>query len=281
MGSGLGVCVEQVLSAAGWSSGRVTDLAVTQQQLQQSGFTLHDAARRFLTEYQGLAVDVPITGVERVGGFVHFSPEMVTRLLAPQDFQRISDLIPKSACPVGTTGGHTMFIFMDEDGRTYLLDMEWTLFAKLAESHTEMIRVLCDGRNGRVDSSILDDQGRQTRQVIREGAERQHWQLDQFQALARYMPPVSLSPARRPPTWRAMVRAAEAQVAQRGSPSGILITCGGFASAPNGQMYFVAHCENCLYVRSKAGFLITPPPPGIPAQFRAGEVIPFQRPPGW
>jgi hypothetical protein len=189
--------------------------------------------------------------------------------------------MPASACPVGTTSGHTMFVFMDDQGRSYLLDMEWSLFAALADSPSKMVLALCDGRNGRVDSHILDDQGRLTGHVIRVGDERRHWQLSQFPTVAPFLPPLSLSPGLRPPTWRAMVRVAEMSLSQGGTPSRLLVTCGGFTSGTSGQQFFVAHCENCLYVRSKGGFRVSKPPPGVPSGFRVGEVVAFQPPPGW
>lgn len=275
------VPVQPTLAAAGWQLGRTCDLTKVEQALRQSGFPLHEAARHFLTEYHGLALDVPVAGADGIAGFVHFDPEKVLRMLAPTDLPRLAVLMPKAICPIGTTSGHTMFVFLDEAGMSYLLDMEWTLFAELAGSPAETVRVLCDGRNGRVDSVILDDQGRPTRQMIRGGDEQRHWQVSQFPGIARFLPPVSLSPARRPPTWRPMVRAAEQTLAQGGSPSMQMVTCGGFCSSPSGQWYFVAHCENSLYVRAKAGFQVTPPPPGIPARFKTGEILPFQKPPGW
>jgi hypothetical protein len=269
------------LTAAGWRPDRTADIAVPEQALRQAGFRLHDAGRQFLRAYYGLDVEVPIAGVEGIQGFVHFDPEMALRFLGPAALPRLAALMPRAACPVGTTGGHTLFVFLDEDGRSYLLDMEWSLFAELAPSPAETVRVLCDGRNGRVDSHVLDEQGRPTGERIRGEDERRHWQLEQFPALAPFLPPVSLSPARRPPTWRAMVRAAEQRLAQGGSPAGVLVTCGGFAHSPSGQWFFVAHCENCLYVRSRAGLQVSAPPPGIRRGLRAGEVLPFQPPPGW
>ena len=242
---------------------------------------MHDAGRQFLCEYHGLALEVPITGADGIKGFVHFAPEMVLRLLGEADLPRLAALMPKSACPVGTTSGHTMFVFLDEEGRSYLLDMEWSLFAELATTPSEMVQILCDGRNGRVDSYVLDEHGRRTGEMIKEGDERGHWQLDHFPRVSPYLPPVSLSPGRRPPTWRATVRSAEQILSQGDSPASVKVTCGGFVSSPSGQMYFVAHCENCLYIRAKAGFQISGPPPGIARGFRPGEVIPFQRPTGW
>ncbi len=269
------------LQTVGERAGGTGDLTAVEQTLGQAGFRLHDAGREFLREHHGLALDVPIAGVEGINGFVLFAPKMALRLLGPQDRPRLVGLMPETACPIGTTSGHTIFVFMDDQGKSYLLDMEWSLFAELAVTPTEMVQVLCDGRNGRVDSHVLDQQGRPTGQMLREGDERSLWHVDQFPFTAPYLPPASLSPGRRPPTWRAMVRAAEQGLAQGSSPQSLLLTCGGFTTSPSGQMYFVAHCENSLYVRSKGGFLVSTPPPGIAEGFRMGEVIPFQRPPNW
>ncbi len=275
------VTAEECLAVAGWVPGRTCDIAETEHAFERFGFRLHDKGREFLREYQGLAVDVPIDEADGIKGFVHFAPDMALRLLGPSDKPRLDALMPEDACPIGTTGGHTVLVFMDGKGRSYLLDMEWTLFAELATSPGEMVEALCGGRNGRVDSRILDDLGHPTGELIRNGDERRHWRLDQFPVLSRFLPPVSLSPARRPPTWRAMARAAEQALAKGGSPDKVLVTCGGFTSSPSGQTMFVAHCENCLYVRAKAGLQAAAPPPGVLPGFRVGEVIPFQPPPGW
>ncbi len=271
---------ETCLVGAGWQAGRSCDLANVGRVLTQAGFPLHEAARRLLGEYYGLRVDVPVAGADGITGFVHFAPEMVLRFLAPSDTDRLRALMPGSACPVGTAGGHTLFLFLDEDGRSYLLDMEWNLFAELADSPEETIRVLCDGRNGRVDSVVLDE-GRPTPARITAENERQHWRSDLFPHTSPFLPPVSLSPARRPPTWRALVRTAEQALAHGGNPARLLVTCGGLTCAPSGRWYFVAHCENSLYVRRRAGFLVAAPPPGMPSGLRAGECVPFTPPPGW
>jgi hypothetical protein len=272
---------EACLSGAGWLPGRTCDITALEELLRKAGFRLNDAGRQFLSEYYGLTIDVPITGHEDIKGFVHFAPEMVLRFLRPDALPRLAALMPASVCPVGTTSGHTVSVFMDDRGRSYLLDMEWSLFAPLANTPADMVLALCDGQNGRVDSQILDDHGRPTGEIIRVGNEKRHWQLDQFPNLTPFLPPVSLSPALRPPTWRAMVRAAEQTLSRGGRPDGLLVTCGGFTAGPSGQQYYVAHCENCLYVRSRAGFRVSAPPPGISPGFRVGEVIAFQPPPGW
>lgn len=276
-----GRAAERCLSAAGWQPGRARDITSTEQALRQAGFRLHDAGHQFLGEYHGLRVDVPVAGAEGITGLVHFAPEMALRLLGPDDLPRLAALMPASACPVGTAGGHTVFVFMDDQGRSYLLDMEWSLCGELAGSPAETLLALCDGRNGRVDSRVLDDQGRPTGEVIRAAAEQRHWGLDQFPTLAPFLPAVSLSPLRRPPTWSAMVRAAEQALPRGRPPGGLVVSFGGFIRGPSGECYFVAHGENCLYVRSRAGFRVLPPPPGIPSEVGVGEVIPFQPPYGW
>ena len=206
---------------------------------------------------------------------------MAIRLLSPDDHPRLARLMPASAIPIGTTGGHTVFVFMDDAGRCYLLDMEWTLFSELAASPDDMVRILCDGRNGRVDSRILDEHGRPTGEMIRGSDERRQWQLNDFPGFAPYLPAQSLSPLRRPPTWRAMIRTAEQLLATGGQATSIMVTCGGFTASPSGQWFFVAHCENCLYVRARARLQVSGPPPGVSPGFRVGEVIPFQPPSKW
>src|SRR5688572_28720785 len=127
-GPAAAAAASQCLTAAGWRPGRTCDLTGPEQALQQFGFPLHDAGRQFLSEYHGLTVDVPIAGDDGIKGVVHDAPEMALRLLGPADLPRLAALMPRAACPVGTTSGHTVFVFLDEDGRSYLLDMEWSLF---------------------------------------------------------------------------------------------------------------------------------------------------------
>lgn len=254
---------------AGLRAGGSGDIAALEKRLRKSGFPMHDAGRLFLREYYGLSLDVPIAEVDWIKGFVHFAPEMVLRFLEPSDVPRLAALMPKSAMPIGTTGGHTMFVFMDDEGRSYLLHMEWDLFAELASTPTEMMHVLCDGRNGRVDSQLLDEFGRPTGEIVREGDERRHWQLDQFPGIAPYLPLVSLSPARRPPTWRAMLRAAEQSMAPGYSPTSVTVSAGGIFRSKSGQTFFVAQCENCLYVLSQSGIVVRSPVQGV----RVGEVF--------
>src|SRR5262245_58221128 len=112
---------DDCLRRAGWAPGRACDIAPVEDALQRAGFVVHDAARSFLREHYELAVDVPVNGADGITGFVHFVPEMVLRFLGPGDREKLSALMPRGACPVGTTSGHTVFVFLDEDGKSYLL----------------------------------------------------------------------------------------------------------------------------------------------------------------
>lgn len=275
------ISLDQCLRAAGWQPGRTCDVRPAERALQPFGYQLHDAARVFLQEYYGLRVDVPIAGVEGITGFVHFDSALPLRLLNPVQIAHLPKLMPPSVCPVGTTSGHTMYVFMDDRGKSYLLDMDFHLFAELANSPAEMVAILCDGRNGRVDSHILNENGMPSGAVIQADNEQAFWDLVRFPHLAPYLPTVSLSPARRPPTWRPMVRAAEDSAGREKSIRDVMVTCGGFTRTLEGKAFFVAHCENSLYVRQKAGLRVTSPPPGIAPGFRTGEIISFQPPGNW
>lgn len=271
------------LSQAGWQPGRVCDLAAVEAGLRSAGFPLHAAARRFLTEFHGLELDVPIDGFPEIRGFVHFAPAAALRFMSrAADGKLLSALIPGAVTPVGTASGHTMFLLMNDQGRCFLLDLESTLFAELGATPHAAIEALCDGRNGRVDGQILGQNGRPTGAVLREGDEQRLWGLEQYSDVAAFLPPVSLSPGRRPPTWRPVVKTLQKLISEQGVPkdglAGVLVTNGGFAFGNGNEPYFVAHCENSLYVRRAAGVQVSGSPPGIPAAVRAGESFPFTPP---
>jgi hypothetical protein len=276
--SGAKKVAEEALRRAGWESSRRRSIAELPSSLGTGRLVLHSAARAFLEEYYGLAVTVPIDGCSDITGFVHFAPEMVFRFLEPQrDVARLGVLIPGRCYPVGTTSGHTVFIFLNDAGRTYLVDKDWTLFGQLAAQPAEALERLCGGANGRVDAQVLRH-GRPAVEVIREGAERKHWDLTAFPDLGPFMPPVSLSPLRRPPTWRPMVRSAQLTLKAKPLPrkrwSEMVVPLGEVERAPSGESFFVAHCENSLYVRRRAGFHVAPPPQGVPSNPRVGECFP-------
>lgn len=248
---------------------------------EQLGLRISDRPLHFLAKYRGRQFQVPIDGFETVLGFVDFSPENVVRFLDQPCVAALHELTSKAVCPIGTTGGHTVFLFMDADGGSFALDMELSLFAPLSATDDDFVQLLCGGQNCRVDSFILDESGRPTGEVIREANESDFWSISSFPHVSQFLPSRSLSPCRRPPTWRPMMKSAEELLAEGADPTSVLVTCGGFTSAPSGQSFFVSHCENSLYVRERAGFRVSPPPPGVQVGLRPGECVAFTPPSHW
>lgn len=262
---------EQCLISAGWAPGRSVDVGAAERALAAAGFRVHDAARAFLGEFAGLEIEVPVDGVDRIKGFVHLDPLVALRGLDTDGPAWFTPALPASVVPIGTTCGHNVVILMDADGRSYLWDRELPLAAALADSPGDTIRVLCDGRNGRVETWILNKSGEPTGHVLRAGDEHRHWELGDFPSMAPYLPPESLSPCRRPPTWLAMVRSVE-NASKGDSPVGTFISGGGI-TVLGGQVYFVGPCENRQYVRAMAQLEVPGLPPGVPPTLRTGEMI--------
>lgn len=248
--------------------------------IEAAGFTWHDAAFRFLSEHAGRRIDVPIDGAPGCSGFVDFTPENVLRFADADTARRLHRLVGAPVCPIGTTGGHTIFLFLDARERSVALDLEGRLVANLAQGFEPLLALLCGGANGRVESEILDDEGRRGGGITGSN-ERDQWSLGSFPHLAPYLPPRALSPLRRPPTWRPLAQNLEKHLASGGDPKDLLVTGGGFAQGVDGQVYFVAHDEDSRYLRDAVGCQVAKPPPGIPADLRPGEIVPFTPPAQW
>ena len=163
---------ERGLVRAGWREGRHCDISQVQAALASHGFVLHERAKAFLTEFHGLAIDVPINGYPAIQGFVHLDVLWALRFVE----RKVQSLVSKPVCPIGTCSGHSTYVLMAVDGATYLLDSDWTVFAPLAPSGSEALELLCDGRNGRVDSMLLVDE-RPSGHMLRENNERDYWGL--------------------------------------------------------------------------------------------------------
>ncbi|MDB5385484.1 MAG: hypothetical protein JWM11_1130, partial [Planctomycetaceae bacterium] len=257
-------------SAAGWH-----------HEAERTGFIVHDTAVTFLAKYYRRQFDVPIQGFDTHWGFVDFDPANVTRFQNPTSSAVLHHLAGKPLCPIGTTSGHTVFLLMDADGASFAADMDGDLFAPLASTTEQLLELLCNGANCRVDSWILDESSKPTGHIIRESNERDFWKCEMLPHVNRYLPSRSLSPLRRPPSWRPMIKASESALAKGGTPSQVMVTNGGFTSDAAGQAYFVAHCENSIYVRNAAGFKVARSPPGVPENLRPGEIVPFTAPRHW
>lgn len=280
----------RALAAAGWRPDRVVDPGPMAESLRRAGFTLHQAAKEFLSRYGGLQLSVPVAGADGLEGFVQFGPAPVLPFWDPaEDLASLSALVREPACLIGSVSGHTFFLLMGEDGRTYLLDRGWDLFAPLADDAQSMLEVLCDGRNGRVDSVVLVDRQPGGRLYGVED-ERPNWGLHEFPGIIDLLPARSLEPGRRPPTFHALPRLMQRHATTvkggtqsvRQSLQGLFFSSGGFTFAANGQGYFVAHTENSLEIRRTVPLTVSGLPPDLGVtSVRPGESIPYTPPAHW
>lgn len=195
-----------------------------------------------------------------------FQPRIVVDLNDDSRLNQLRRMLPKSAFPVGTTGGHQVFIFVDLSGTFHLVHFEGRLVGRLATSASEAVEILCGGRNGRVDADVYDHEGVSTGDVITADNERSFWNVEAFPNTANFLPPVSLSPLRYPPTWRAIVPGVENTLAKCRAidpgavPAQIKGTPGGITSGRNGQKFWATHCENSIYFRNQAGIQLSSEP---------------------
>jgi hypothetical protein len=273
-----------VLKSAGWRPDRAIDLSALEAPLAAAGFAFHDKARAFLTEYGLLEMLVPVNGAPGVTGFVQFDPRRILPFWEPErDNANLAALAATVMCPIGSTSGHTVYLFMGEDGAVYLLDWEWSFFAPLAPNVPASLELLCDGRNGRVDSIGLVD-GRLGNAVYTDEDEQSRWGLHEFPDIVSLLPPCSFEPGRRPPTCHALPRVMQ-RAAEQGRSAGaadvrqrlqrFMFSSGGIKVATDRRPFFVAHTENSLVIRRDVPLQVAGPPADIRTlRLRPGECVP-------
>ncbi|MGY0069160.1 SUKH-3 domain-containing protein [Streptomyces sp. QTS137] len=118
---------DQVLRAGGWYPGRSVPTETWESILLQTGeFEIHDAARRFLTEFG--AVGVPYRGPWDSMPWMEFS---LDPLLAFWDAEIIDDLAEQAGVdlyPIGMRDRGNQHLAMAEDGAVYAgMDSVWLL----------------------------------------------------------------------------------------------------------------------------------------------------------
>ncbi len=267
-----GPVATDTLVSAGWSPGRSMPVRSVGKALKSAGFSFHGAASAFLAELVDLAIPTPIDGHPNICGLVLFDPAGSLAFYSPT---LISRLAGEDCCLVGTVSGHTMGLFLGASGQSYLFDREGDIFARLARSPGEAIEALCDGRNGRVAGVRLED-GELTDVIYQPGSDRERWSLDRLPDVASLLPPTSLEPACRPPDVLALCNTLQATAKKdanwHGQWTRITVGCGGMMASAR-RMWFVAHTENALFIRSTAKLCVAVPPPGMgPDQLRAGVI---------
>ncbi len=111
--------VERVLRAAGWQPGRQVDTTAWRQDLEKSGFRMHDGAERFLAEFGGLKVDVRGPGVSVARVPFEFDP-----MLADGEDDRFAewgDDIGQALFPIGALDQGQFFLGISASGEVYLV----------------------------------------------------------------------------------------------------------------------------------------------------------------
>ena len=111
--------VERALYSAGWVAGRSVDTTTWRAQLESSGFVVHEAAERFLSEFGGLRFEYGGNGISRAREPFEFDP-----LLCLGEDDRFSEwgtLIGMSLSPIGELDLGRYFLGIDETGLIYLV----------------------------------------------------------------------------------------------------------------------------------------------------------------
>ncbi|MEU5902426.1 SUKH-3 domain-containing protein [Streptomyces venezuelae] len=110
---------QEALRNAGWEVGRRVDTSEWRTRLAKGGFTIHETAERFLSEFGGLSVPHGGNGISRAKEAFEFDP-----LLALGEDDRFSEwgeLIGKVIAPIGELAQGRYFLGIDEDGAIYLV----------------------------------------------------------------------------------------------------------------------------------------------------------------
>jgi hypothetical protein len=110
---------EHVYRVAGWYPGRQVDTDLWRDTLENSGLRMHDAAKRFLSEFGGLIVDIKGPGISRALEPFEFDP--MAALGEDDRFVEWGELIGRSLFPIGEFGHGRFFLALDQVGDIYLV----------------------------------------------------------------------------------------------------------------------------------------------------------------
>jgi len=124
---------ERVLRLAGWQPGRVVSTESWERMMREAdeGYVMHEAARRFLSEFGGLEVHQRGPGVNAAR-----SPFRLDPLLAKWDFEIIesfSEDAESQLYPVGDYSQGNFYLTVAEDGAVYVGMDEIELLADSAD----------------------------------------------------------------------------------------------------------------------------------------------------
>lgn len=126
-----------VLRDAGWHVGRQVDTSSWVAALEAAGVVAHDAARAFLAEFGGLAVDISGPGVNRAREPFELDPLLCS---GEEDrFLEWGEEIGKSLFPIGVLDMGRYFLGIDEQSEIYLIETWVASFGRMPQAMDNMI----------------------------------------------------------------------------------------------------------------------------------------------
>ncbi|WP_344641634.1 SUKH-3 domain-containing protein [Kitasatospora cystarginea] len=129
---------ERVLRSAGWEPDRTVDTSLWRQRLEESGFRMHDAAERFLSEFGGLTVEISGPGVSRARVPFELDPMLAD---GEEDrFSEWSESIGESLFPLGELDRGRFFLGISESGKVYLVADWLASFGPSREALERLVR---------------------------------------------------------------------------------------------------------------------------------------------
>lgn len=111
--------VENVLLAAGWWPGRKIDVTDWCVRMADSNFHMHDAAKKFLSEFGGLSFNLAGEGISRAREPFDLDP--VQAWGEDDRFAEWGSIIGRSLFPVGVLDQGRFFLGIDEYEQVYLI----------------------------------------------------------------------------------------------------------------------------------------------------------------
>ncbi|MEV6550939.1 SUKH-3 domain-containing protein [Streptomyces sp. NPDC051597] len=129
--------MERELSSAGWFQGRSVDTKSWLEYFESTGLHAHPAARGFLAEFGGIAVDISGPGVSRSREPFEFDP---MQCLGEEDrFMDWSEHIGRSIFPIGVHDLGRFFLGIDEDSSIYLVETWLASFGRMPEAMENLV----------------------------------------------------------------------------------------------------------------------------------------------
>ncbi|WP_406516024.1 SUKH-3 domain-containing protein [Streptomyces sp. NBC_00873] len=110
---------ERVLLLAGWTPGRRVDTSAWRARLEGSGFSMHEAAERFLSEFGGLSFEYGGYGISRTREPFELDP--LLGLGEDDRFREWGELIGVTLFPIGELDQGRYFLGLDDMGEIYLV----------------------------------------------------------------------------------------------------------------------------------------------------------------